>query len=337
MEGLGSLNFRYNSSGELFVGHAGAEDPVLQNHGGVDDTTDRAFCTDHCSMIGQTVLAYTSETLSTVVRIPEKECVRFTGDDAKELIATLPTLCKAVNAIPHDRLDHKSHIVLITPSTTIYEAYSKLSAAICFRLSIITTAEQERVLVTEGQVPGNSIILTSNMKAVRGLLSAEGTKRPLTVIAHDFSPLAQEIWRSMPSMGHLVVNESSISNAPDTVPFTRGASFGSTSLATLYKHDASALANLLKRTVELVKAYSDLLVKDAQVVDISSMMMPGEPAHAMTYGYNKSSVQVSDYPSLERLTTANSSLSCGLPAKSSSYLLTQITYWSAVLEVSAEA
>ncbi len=196
------------------------------------------------SLLGQTLLAYASKVLSTVVRLPANECVSSISDDATRLVATLPALCKAVNAIPCSRFDCKSHIVLITPSLSVSEAYSKLSRVLDLRLTIIAPAEQERGLIKKGWLSGDSIVSASDMKAVRSLISWDGTNQPPTVIAHDFSPLSQEIWRSMPSMGRFVVNEAAISDAPETLPFTRGTSFTSTNLATLYKYDPSGLENI---------------------------------------------------------------------------------------------
>lgn len=223
------------------------------------------------SLVGQKALAYVSEALSTVVRIPAAQCTRFSQQDSATLLATLPSLSKAVNAIGYSRLNSNEHVVLVKPTPAIEEVFSKISRATGFKLSI-----------ADGK----------DAKATRKLISEVANGQAMTVVAHEFTSICQDIWRYMPAMSRFIVNESAISEAPDTLPFTRGVSFASTNLTTLHKRDANALAYVLQQSLELAKAHPELLTQSPKVIDISAAATTTVPSTVVSYGHNSSTINI---------------------------------------------
>lgn len=214
---------------------------------------------------GKNVLTYSSEAFSTVVRAESAQVVQAKGD-LEKLVATLPALCRAVNTIEVSNLKDGQHVVLVAPSADVLEVYTNLSNALGFKLSTVSNSQDFRTLATQG-------------------LS-------LTAIAFEFQGLGHDVWRYMPGTGRFVLSEAAINEAPDPLPFARGASFTSSNLSNLHKQSPAALASLLGKSLELVENYPELLVQPPQVVDINDAMSAPSSSSVISFGYGKSTIKV---------------------------------------------
>jgi acyl transferase domain-containing protein len=219
------------------------------------------------SLVGQMALVCSSEPFSTLIRTPHTQCVLFSQHDPTLLVATLPSLCRAINALGISQLNSGQHVLLLEPSSSIIKTFMSLCNAIGLTVSVFESVHEFRKFISQNVMP-------------------------VTVIAHNFSSLSQEVWRYMPSMGRFILNESVIHDTPDALPFTRGASFTSTCLATVHKHDADGLCKLLRKSLELLESHPELLVQDPKVVDISEAGTATESSQVVKYGYSLSGIKV---------------------------------------------
>lgn len=112
--------------------------------------------------------------------------------------------------------------------------------------------ERQEILLKSG-IPSDTILLPSDVKAIRSLLVQSEGNAPSTVISHRFSSLGEEVWRFMAPMSRFVLNDGVVKGSPDTSPFSRGVSFLTTDVATvasLYNRQTHKLGDLLHRTDE---------------------------------------------------------------------------------------
>ena len=94
-------------------------------------------------------------------------------------------------------------------------------------------------------------------------------------------------------MGRFILNESVIHDAPDALPFTRGAYFTSTSLTTVHRQDENGLCKLLRKSLELLESHPELLIQNPKIIDVSEAATATEPAQVVKYGYSLSPIKVS--------------------------------------------
>lgn len=220
------------------------------------------------SLIGQEVLTFCSEVFSSVIQVPEVHCVRFNRLNREALTAALPGLCKAVNAIGLSNLSVRQRIVLVKSPPSIVKIFTQLGHAIGLTVSTVESCEEFHELVSRNV-------------------------EPLTVVAHEFSGISQEIWRAMPAMGRFVFNECIISDALDPLPFARGVTLGSSTIATLHKRAPKTLSNILRKSLELLEECPSLLIQRPKIIDISEAATTKVASHVVTYGYGHSTIKVS--------------------------------------------
>ena len=249
------------------------------------------------SLVGQDTVAYTTEAYSTIIRLPRDLCTLFTHLEATDLVATLPNLCKAVNAILDTAKVHETeHVLLLDAPLTIVRAFTSLGGVLGIKFTIVVESEKDKQdCIAKFKLTPEAVMLTSDVKAICALVSKNRDGGPTAVIAHDFSYLSQEVWRFMPPMSRFILNEGVIREAPDALPFKRGASFLSTSIATLYKRDANLLGYLLQRTLGFLKEHNDAMTQKPAVYDISSPQPTATTPNdncVVTYNYGRSSVKV---------------------------------------------
>ncbi|TAQ89187.1 hypothetical protein B7494_g2486 [Chlorociboria aeruginascens] len=216
------------------------------------------------SLVGKNVVTYAKTTFSTIVRVSRKIVTDAQNFSFSELAATLPGLTAAVNAsITVAKIQQGEHILLLSPTSQFLAATIALSQVLKFNLTIVadTTAAKAEILA-DHNLSADDILLASNIEAIR-------IQSPHVVIANEFSTLAQEVWRNLPSASRFVLNDGIITENPDILPFTKGTSFLSTGVATLYKQNKDMLGELLGHSVDLLKQSSTLLARTSLVHDIS--------------------------------------------------------------------
>lgn len=104
----------------------------------------------------------------------------------------------------------------------------------------------------------------------------------------------------MPAMSRFVLDDGAIDETPDALPFTRGASFLSTGIATLHKRIPAALSEVLKITLDILIEHKDTLIQKPTVYDICMLKEPTTVLEGsarldnavVAYNYGESSVKV---------------------------------------------
>lgn len=288
-------------------------------------------------MVDQTMALYTKQSYSTMVRATQGMCVSAAGFDVARLAATLPNLCKAVNCLKAGNVEPGEHALVLPTPLPIVGAIAGLSRAFNFKITVVveTEAEKEECLLRY-HVPSESLLLAGQTEMIRNLVSGTSTNVPSVVIASDFSPLSQEIWRFMPAMGRFVLSDGSVDARPDALPFTKGASFIPTGIGALYRQgQASAV---LKSALGILNAHRQLLVQEPAVHDISALKEVkgtsdsfAKPDNGVVaYNYGESSVKVCALPRRQEF-VITLYLRFNRQARSSGSPLTLLIFWLVVL------
>ncbi|KAL8937353.1 MAG: hypothetical protein Q9216_004470 [Gyalolechia sp. 2 TL-2023] len=237
---------------------------------------------------GQNAVAYTMEACSTIVQVLARLCTTYEDLDASQLITTLTDLSESVNAIVMAAKIQKGEHLLLLPAPApdlIVKAVMFLASALEFRASLIAGNEKDKIeLQTELKLSDDNIILPQNLTTSLSEIST-------VVLAHDFSTLSQEVWRSMPPLGRFVLLDTAIGQAPDALPLTRGATFISISMDVLYKQDPSKLGDVLRLSMHLMKAHKGSIAIDAPVSDAGSLDDASD-AGIVSWDYGKSLVKI---------------------------------------------
>ena len=163
---------------------------------------------------------------------------------------------------------------------------TRLAKAVGWKLNIVVNScEEKEEYISQLGLDPEQVLLSEHVKIILALIH-EQCKRAhfgaVNVIAHDFSPLAQEIWRCIPAFCQFMVSDISREAAPDPLPFTRGANFISANLKALRASPKSA-AGLLEMSVQMLKSYPDVFmggsdgsVKVVDVADASDSLSHAE-------------------------------------------------------------
>lgn len=216
---------------------------------------------------GQDVVAYTNDRYRTVVRIPARLCIPGKGFDPALLLSALPDLCRTVNAvIMAAKIQKDEHLMLLPAPTPVVVATMVLCLAFGFKVTVVADSCQQREeYQTRLQLATDTVILSQD-------IGASFPPKPIVVVAHDFSMISQEVWRSMPPMGRFVLVDSSIEQAPDALPLARGATFLSTSIEVLYRKDRDTLSDVLRVSLHVLQANKSLFERDVLPVDNGSLL-----------------------------------------------------------------
>lgn len=251
---------------------------------------------------GQSVITFTKTMFSTLVKVPKTLCISFASFEGAELAAILPNLCQAVNAtIKAGNVQSGEHVLVLPSSLPVVGAIVGLSHCLGFKLSVVVEAEDDRKeCLSKYQVSSGDVHLAEDTEAIRKLLSESSENGPSVVIASNFSALSQEVWRIIPAAGRFVLNESALDEIPDSLPFTRGASFISTGIDTLYKRSASMIGDIIALALDILEKHGDRFVQKPAIYDISALKAMRETMESskdvnntdLAYNYGESSVKV---------------------------------------------
>lgn len=254
------------------------------------------------TLVGLEGVAYTVDSFATVVRIPGYLGDCYTDFQGTELVATLPNLVRAVNAVLEVAKIHgKEHLLLLPAPLPMVGAIANLKHALGFKLTVVVDTEgDKKEIITKFGLDGKDVLMTSNAKAICTFMDKKSGEAPDAILAHDFSGLSQDTWRFIPAMGRFVLSDSTIGEAPDALPFARGASFHSTGVNALYKRGDIALGNLLKRTLGLLREHKDILLRTPQIHKLSSLKDTATFSQGvatlddavLTYSYGESAIKI---------------------------------------------
>ena len=240
----------------------------------------------------QRVIAYTKESYCTLVRVPATLSIACGDVDATHLLAVLPSFCKAVNAlIVSAKVQKEEHVLLLPAPLPAIRSTTMLSRLLGFRLTVVadTKVVQERFISTF-QLPAKAVILAQDVDA----LMQHSSDAPIVVVAHEFSSLGQDVWRHMPPTGRFVLTDTRISQAPDVLPLTRGASFYSTDIDFLYKSASSLLADVLRLSWDLFNENINEFQLELPSLDIEYLKTDTDTG-TISFNYGHSLVKVPMY------------------------------------------
>ncbi|RYO91715.1 hypothetical protein DL762_002044 [Monosporascus cannonballus] len=252
--------------------------PTSGSHMIVSGTIAQAGSSRDQSIVGKRVVAFSNDGLSTIVRTPAYAVAdgELESQLPTSLIAALSPLNTIAGAyVAGGKMGAGSRILSLPGPKTIMNMTVLLARAHGWDLTLVVDREQDReqIMSTSG-VDANKVLLSSDLDSVIAAVDSLQSSPPLTVIAHDFSPLSQEVWRNIPALGRflLVTRDGSMKQGPDGLPFSRGASFIPVISKTLHATSESA-SSLLKTSLDLVERYPELLSASdsAKIVDASDL------------------------------------------------------------------
>ncbi|KAL8832579.1 MAG: hypothetical protein Q9170_004823 [Blastenia crenularia] len=247
------------------------------------------------SLIGKDVVAYAPQAYSTLVQTAVWEPAS-TRIEPMSLLATIPSLCQAVNAAVRTAKSEIGEQILLLPGpTSIIQAFIRVAHVFNWKLTIVANNERESKMYQHGLgLDARAILLAQEQKSISDFV--QGSAAPKVVIAHDFSALSKEVWRLITPMGRFVLNEASIDSPLDAIPFTRGASFLTASVTALNKQDEKAGRGLLKLTLAIFSTHEQRLAANPTVYDVGDVevtRVKDVQEAVVAYDYGKSSIQVS--------------------------------------------
>ena len=247
---------------------------------------------------GMTVITYASNPYDTVVRVAEGMCVECEPSAAKALVYAVPDLCRAINAMQCTTgLVDKPHVLLLPTSEYVTRCFARLSETQGFRLTIVRDRRADSETKMEGAyIKVGSALDTSEISQIHRLIDEADS--PIAIIAEDFSPFSQEIWRKIPSCGCFVIygnKQKGISVAPDLGPFKRDARFCVTSIATIFEKNSKSLGKILQMAVSTIKDQESSFVSIPSAVGIKTIEKASEDAtvrSVLAYNYGHDIVKV---------------------------------------------
>ena len=232
-------------------------------------------------LVGQKAFSWTKDIYCTIVDVPISMLTKCRGLDNARVVPTVATFCRTLNTIQRSsKLRENDHLLLLPAPKVVIQIISILSRRIGFKITIVAENEAQRSHYhTLEQLQSHQIILPdiSEIKSCSKSFTA--------VIANDFGTFSQDVWRYISPTACFALNGTTLDQTPDALPLTRGASFLSTSLDTLYKYDKVALGDTLMRSVEFVEELSNPIVHELPVFDAGSLgSLSDESIISFNYG-----------------------------------------------------
>lgn len=267
------------------------------------------------SIVGRRIVTLSYDGLATIIYSAAYSVLDEDERSPPEtLLSALLPLCPIVNLCLFRNKTAQGDFILSLPGPEPFTtAMARLAKAIGWKLTIVVDSlEQKENYISKLGFRSEQVLLSEDVENVLDLICDQSNKSSsgaVDVIAYEFSPLAQEIWRSIPAFCRLMISNSSGEATPDPLPFKRGANFLSATLKSLRASPKSA-AGLLKLSLELLKIYPDVFMgpsdSSVQVVDVadaSDITNHAErqsEASVVRFGYGESQVEVSTIPSSQR-------------------------------------
>ncbi|TGO73554.1 hypothetical protein BELL_0351g00040 [Botrytis elliptica] len=252
------------------------------------------------SLLGQNIVTYTHKAFSTLVRVSylDTQPVNMCADD---IVAILPSLCHVWNAVVNSAQAKKDHHILLLPAPASFvKAFTSISKAIGYTYTLIVGSVEDEKKCLELGISEAELIRSSTTDVPLALKRLISKKRLASIISHEFSSLSQEIWRHVPPGTIFVLSNGTILEPPDALPFTRGATFLSTSIDMLYKQDKTSIGSILTGAIDHLKNHSDILHQRTKKYSIQELSNAGMASTnltsieeaTITYGYGEDFIEV---------------------------------------------
>ncbi|KAF5679757.1 hypothetical protein FDENT_8623 [Fusarium denticulatum] len=213
------------------------------------------------SFNGQKMVAFAPSPFITSFKTGQTLATLCSDLNSEDLAATLPGLADALNAIKYGAgVQTNDHVLLLSAPIAFTRAVITLSKAWGFRLTLVRTEGDSQDL------GDTASLLVSDVEGIMALLR-DTEHAPNAVVSHGFSALSSEVWRHLPANARFLLNESAVEGSLDSLPFSRGASFQTTSLNIIHKQQPTRLGGLLREAVEFVRQHKALESPDVYVID----------------------------------------------------------------------
>ncbi|KAF4334016.1 polyketide synthase [Fusarium beomiforme] len=213
------------------------------------------------SLQGEKMVAFSPNPFITSFKTTLDLATLCSGTSPETLAATLPGLTNAMNAIKYAAgVKAKDHVLLLPAPNIFTRAVVALSQSWGFRLTRV---------VAEGvsqHLGGSASIPASDIDSIMALLN-DTENAPNAVVSHDFAALSSEVWRHLPANARFVLNDAVVDGSLDSLPFSRGATFQTTSLKSLQKQQPHQLGGLLREAVEFIKQYKAFETPEVYAID----------------------------------------------------------------------
>ncbi|PBP25423.1 putative polyketide protein [Diplocarpon rosae] len=214
------------------------------------------------TLVGRRAIAFSDDGLHTILHTSAYVVV---GKDVKAssevLVQALLPLLPLISLSSIGTSLEQQHVVLSMPGPNhVMDMMRRLADAFEWKLLIIVNSSKEgdQYVAQLGYRP-EQIEIGQEIAAVSSIIRRHyASSGPLSIVAHDFSLLSEEIWRNIPPACKFILSEASIAAAPDSLPFGRGASFicSNTKVLRASPHSAS---ELLRSSLHLVAKHPALL------------------------------------------------------------------------------
>ncbi len=246
--------------------------------------------------VGKEVVTYVTASFSTIIRtsvwVPAPPNL-----DPSDVLASMIPLCPAVNAsILTAKVRRQEWVLLLPAPLELMAAYIRLSRVLDWKVTVIANDDQEKqIYISKFNLGPEIVFNAAHAKTIIEIVQRHPTNSPSVVIAHEFSSLSKDVWRSIKPLGRFVLSETSIEGPLDVLPFGRGASFLTARVSDLAGQDVETARELLKLTVSLFTEHHQRLIIHSSSHDIGALQI-GDVNHAdgavVAYNYQKSLVQV---------------------------------------------
>ncbi|KAF2137744.1 uncharacterized protein K452DRAFT_321598 [Aplosporella prunicola CBS 121167] len=274
--GLVFQHLRHGALGQygvrLQVGYASFEKPDLQAHtsgprivSGLVTAVGSSLSSD---FVGKKAVAFAPDAFATSITVPVSLCGFYPDslNDA-ELVATLPSLTSAFNAVVNiAKVKAGERLLLLPARPSFVAAVASLEKRLGFHLTaVVAQNESEKENYIAAGITATRVLLSSDVSSILALFEpkSHGGGAPDAIISHDFSTLAKETWRFVPSGTRFVLNDVRVEENPDSLPFLRGASFLSTGLKIIYRSQLRILGSILSQSIDFLVDNTQALRKPA--------------------------------------------------------------------------
>ncbi|KAI0157190.1 putative polyketide synthase [Hypoxylon sp. FL1284] len=243
------------------------------------------------SLEGKLAAAYGHDGPQTVLRTSEYALVDAylaEGTSPASLASLLAPLSRLSDFLagPH-ALSDGSHILALPGPKNFVHTLAKLAGLRGWKLDIVVDSKEEKEQYVKESSAVQSVFSPDDLDAI--VAAAQGKSQ--VVVAHNFSSLGQDVWRSMANGSRFFIlfdDDAAMDVAPDSLPFMRGASF------IPIRREGLGLPSLVSSldAAKQLKAAVDSEYEQ-NIIDVESLStMETQRSHVLRYNYGKGQVKV---------------------------------------------
>ncbi|KAK7756196.1 Type I Iterative PKS [Diatrype stigma] len=214
------------------------------------------------SALAKRVVAFSPDGTPTTMRTSEYITVDDTDAAARpeKLLEALEALQPLVHAyVLAGKMDDQSQVLALPGQKSTTAMLVLLAKALGFKLCLTAASPEEKQdYMSEFSLADDNVLLSTDMDNLVASMHKMSQKSSLSVITHDFSALAQQVWARIPASSRLLLlmNNPSVPEGLDCQPFMRGASFVPVSTKSL---PAKPAAEVLRQSLSLIERNPQLL------------------------------------------------------------------------------